>query len=44
MRRALGERRTAHVRAASVHRERVEKVRERLQGLDELAREWGEEG
>ena len=44
MRRALGERRTAHARAASVHRERVEKVRERLQGLDELARQWGEAG
>jgi argininosuccinate lyase len=40
--RALGERRADHARAVSVHRERAEKVRERLRGLDELAREWGE--
>jgi argininosuccinate lyase len=41
-RRALGERRTAHLRAASAHRERAEGIRERLRALDELAREWGE--
>jgi argininosuccinate lyase len=40
--RALGERRAAHTRATSAHREWAGKVRERLRMLDELAREWGE--
>ncbi len=41
--RALGERRAAHDRAVSAHRERAGKVRERLRELDELARDRGGE-
>jgi argininosuccinate lyase len=39
--RALEERRTAHARAISVHRERAEKISKRLQELDATVTEWG---
>jgi argininosuccinate lyase len=42
MRRALEERRTAHARATSVHRQRMKKVHKRLQELDAMAKEWAE--
>jgi argininosuccinate lyase len=42
MRRALEERRTAHTRRISGHRQREEKIRARLRELDAVAKGWGE--
>jgi argininosuccinate lyase len=43
IKRALQERRTAHARATSVHRERAEKISKRLQELDMTVKGWGEQ-
>jgi argininosuccinate lyase len=43
IKRALQERRTAHARATSVHRERAEKVSKHLQELDTTVEGWGEQ-
>ena len=40
--RALEGRRTAHARATSIHREKVENVRRRLRQIDVVLSEWGE--
>ncbi len=40
--RALEERRTAHAKAISVHRERAEKISKRLQELDATVKGWDE--
>ncbi len=40
MKRALQERRTAHTRALSVHREKAERLRKRLQQLETAAKSW----
>jgi len=42
MERMLGERRTTHTRLVAHHKERVDKIRERLQDLDAVAREWAQ--
>jgi argininosuccinate lyase len=40
VKRALQERRTAHTRALSVHREKAERLRKRLQELETTAKSW----
>ncbi len=41
VKRALTERRASHARAVRAHRERAQKVRERLQELDTMTEGWG---